>query len=178
MEARTRDGSGHRMSTASPTRPLRRAPGAATIHLERRDVLERTLELIGARRVHQRQAHQSIAGENRASARSGPLPTDARIAVISETVRRLQGSLLVSEDRRAVLQLAKRLGLRAFDANLLVAVVQDRARRGESVASATLPGRRDACAAASNRWNSWRWIAATLASVGLAVLAANWLLGG
>ena len=39
--------------------------------------------------------------------------------------------LLRPENRRRVLETAKLLGLRAFDANLIIAIVQDAARTGD-----------------------------------------------
>lgn len=63
-------------------------------------------------------------------------PNDARWRLAEETQRALQGTILAYEDRRRLLGLANRLGIRAFDANLILAVVQDRARRGEPLESA------------------------------------------
>ena len=63
-------------------------------------------------------------------------PTDARWTLATETQRALQGAVLAYEDRRRLLALAHRLGIRAFDANLVLAIVQDRARRGEPIESA------------------------------------------
>lgn len=60
-------------------------------------------------------------------------PNDARWKLAEETQRALQGSILAYEDRQRLLGLANRLGIRSFDANLILAVVQDRARRGESI---------------------------------------------
>ncbi len=63
-------------------------------------------------------------------------PNDARWRLATETQQALQGAVLAYEDRRALLALAHRMGIRAFDANLILAIVQDRARRGESLQSA------------------------------------------
>lgn len=63
-------------------------------------------------------------------------PNDARWKLAIETSRRLQGAVLPFEDRRRLLAMATRLGIRSFDANLIVALVQDRARRGEPVEDA------------------------------------------
>ncbi|MCE2884195.1 MAG: hypothetical protein LW806_04755 [Planctomycetaceae bacterium] len=63
-------------------------------------------------------------------------PTDTRWTLAIETQRALQGAVLAYEDRKRLLGLATKLGIRAFDANLIVAVVQDRARRGESLEDA------------------------------------------
>jgi len=63
-------------------------------------------------------------------------PNDARWMLATETQRALQGAVLAYEDRRRLLAMANRLGVRAFDANLILAIVQDRARRGEPLESA------------------------------------------
>ncbi len=63
-------------------------------------------------------------------------PTDPRWLLAIETQRALQGAVLAFEDRRRLLSLAQRVGIRAFDANLIVALVQDRARRGEPLEAA------------------------------------------
>jgi hypothetical protein len=63
-------------------------------------------------------------------------PGDPRWRFATEVSAALQGATLAFEDRRRLLALAERIGIRAFDANLIVALVQDRARRGEPVESA------------------------------------------
>ncbi len=63
-------------------------------------------------------------------------PTDPRWLLAIETQKALQGAVLAFEDRRRLLSLAQRVGIRAFDANLIVALVQDRARRGEPLEAA------------------------------------------
>lgn len=63
-------------------------------------------------------------------------PGDPRWRFAREVESALEGSVLAFEERRRLLSLAQRLGIRAFDANLIVALVQDRARRGEPVETA------------------------------------------
>lgn len=83
---------------------------------------------------------QAVALETlraRESARQRTLdPTDPRWLLAIETQKALQGAVLAFEDRRRLLALAQRVGVRAFDANLIVALVQDRARRGEPLEAA------------------------------------------
>lgn len=43
----------------------------------------------------------------------------------------LEGAQLRPQKRQKLLELATHLGMRPFDANLIIALVQDRARRGE-----------------------------------------------
>lgn len=61
---------------------------------------------------------------------------DPRWRLARETQHSLQGAVLAFEDRRRLLALAQRTGIRAFDANLIIALVQDRVRRGEPVEDA------------------------------------------
>ena len=73
----------------------------------------------------------------RESARGRALdPFDARWQFATAIERALQGSTLAYEDRQRLLGLATRLGIRDFDAHLIVALVQDRSRRGESIEGA------------------------------------------
>lgn len=84
-------------------------------------------------------AHEMLQARENARARaldSAFDPTDSRWMLAIETQRALQGAVLAYEDRKRLLGLATKLGIRAFDANLIVAVVQDRARRGESLEDA------------------------------------------
>jgi hypothetical protein len=84
-------------------------------------------------------AHEMLQARENARARAlDPAidPNDSRWKLAIETQRALQGTVLAYEDRARLLALATRLGIGAFDANLIVAVVQDRARRGEPLADA------------------------------------------
>ena len=102
-------------------------------------------------------------------------PNDARWRLATETQQALQGAVLAYEDRRSLLALAHRMGIRAFDANLILAIVQDRARRGESLQSAAptiavLP--RPTAAASSVMPSSVEPSSVTLPSVTLLWVAA------
>ena len=62
-------------------------------------------------------------------------PADARDLLAARTAGALEGgraAVLRPERRREIVGDAARLGLRAFDANLIIAIVQDGARRGEA----------------------------------------------
>lgn len=63
-------------------------------------------------------------------------PLDPRWLVALEAAKSLQGPLLTFERRRTVLAFANRIGVRPFDANLIIAAMQDRARRGEPLDAA------------------------------------------
>jgi hypothetical protein len=80
---------------------------------------------------------RAIARENLEAASARTLdPTDPRWVVAVEAAAAMEGSLLTFERRRRVLALAQRIGVRPFDANLIIAAVQDRARRGEPIEDA------------------------------------------
>lgn len=105
-------------------------------------------------------------------------PADPRWALARATQEALQGSMLAFEDRKRLLALAQRTGIRAFDANLIVAIVQDRARRGEPIESAAetiavvpKPARRKAGRAAA-----WTWAAAIFVAVLVDAVLIGWVL--
>ena len=61
---------------------------------------------------------------------------DARLVMAARVAESLQGgraAVLRPEKRMNLLRLATRLGIRPFDANLIIAIVQDSARRGETM---------------------------------------------
>ena len=63
---------------------------------------------------------------------------DARVIFATRVQQSLEGgkaAILRTDRRRALMTLSSELRLRAFDANLIIALVQDAARRGEVVAS-------------------------------------------
>ncbi len=122
-------------------------------------------------------AHEMLLARETARDR-GFDPADARWKVAIETQRAMQGAVLAFEDRRRVLALANRLGIRAFDANLIVALVQDRARREEPIESiastiAIIPA---PIVDAPKHTLAWLWLSAiAVAIVGDAMLIA-WLM--
>lgn len=82
-------------------------------------------------------AGRAVAGENRAAA--GLSAGDARRVFAVQVAGQLEGgraAVLTAERRRRLLRRARGLGLRAFDANLIIAVVQDEARRGADTLAA------------------------------------------
>jgi hypothetical protein len=61
-------------------------------------------------------------------------PTDPRWVLAARAALSLSGgraAILIPEKRRALDACARRLGLRPFDASLIIAIVQDAVRRGE-----------------------------------------------
>jgi hypothetical protein len=57
-------------------------------------------------------------------------PTDPRWVLAVRTAESLQGTILAPERRERLVRIGKMLGLTPFDANLIIAIVQDQARRG------------------------------------------------
>ncbi|MBL1218063.1 MAG: hypothetical protein D8M59_11275 [Planctomycetes bacterium] len=58
-------------------------------------------------------------------------PNDPRWVLASRAVDELQGAALSPDRRHRLLRLAHRLGMRQFDACMVIAVVQDQARLGK-----------------------------------------------
>lgn len=62
--------------------------------------------------------------------------TDPRWVLAVRTQEQLQGAILSPDRRDKLLRLGRTLGLGPFEANLIIAIVQDQARRGLSIAQA------------------------------------------
>ncbi|MEX0885707.1 MAG: hypothetical protein WD009_04630 [Phycisphaeraceae bacterium] len=62
----------------------------------------------------------------------GPIagPGDPRWVLAARAADKLEGTLLRPEHRDRLIRLGRMLGLSPFDANLVIAIVQDQARRG------------------------------------------------
>lgn len=124
---------------------------------------------------------QRVARENAAAARLDP--TDARMLFARETARRLEGdsqAILRPQRRRDLHALATRVGLRPFDANLVIAIVQDAARHDEETTSPAVCSRLSLLGAPRVRPASvlaQSLVALALGIIGFALLTA-WLLGG
>lgn len=86
-----------------------------------------------------RDAREQVIHETRAAARNTQLdPTDARWVLAARAYSQLDGATLGPRGRDRVLGAARSMGVRPFDANLIMAIVQDGARRGEDL-GATQP---------------------------------------
>ena len=57
-------------------------------------------------------------------------PVDPRWVLAVRTSEQLEGSILTLEKRQKLVRLGRLMGLRPFDANLIIAIIQDQARRG------------------------------------------------
>jgi hypothetical protein len=84
--------------------------------------------------LHTRNARRyanAVTTENCAAAQLAP--TDARWAIAAATAAAIEGgtaAIIRPESRQRLVSLATSLGLRPFDANLIIAIVQDAARSG------------------------------------------------
>ena len=59
-------------------------------------------------------------------------PTDPRWVLAIRTSESLEGQILRPERRERLIRLGKVMGLTPFDCNLIIAIVQDQARRGNA----------------------------------------------
>ncbi len=82
-------------------------------------------------------ARQSVTRENQAAAANTGLdPTDPRWVLAVRAYSQLQGSALTPTRRQQLIKTAGTTGVRRFDANLIIAIVQDHARRGKQLGDA------------------------------------------
>ena len=82
-------------------------------------------------------ARQSVMRENQAAAANTALdPTDPRWVLAVRAYSQLQGASLNPTRRDKLIQSAGGMGVRPFDANLIIAIVQDHARRGKDLGDA------------------------------------------
>jgi hypothetical protein len=122
-----------------------------------------------------------VIRENRRAAQNPTLePTDPRWVLAARAYSQLQGSTMTPERRQRVMRTANLLGVRPFDASLIIAIVQDRARRGEGLAQAA-----STLALVHKPKRHWpvshtslRWIAAIAAALMANILLIWWLLAG
>lgn len=87
-------------------------------------------------------ARRRIARENTEAA--GLDLEDARLVFALRVSERLEGgraAILTPESRQRLLGLSSRMGLEPFDASLVIAIVQDAARRGEGTEDPMTTGR-------------------------------------
>jgi len=130
--------------------------------------------------VQRREA--GIARENRMAAQAGEISStaidarDPRWILAMQTQARLQGAVLTPERRDQLLRSGKRMGLRAFEANLVIAIVQDRARRAQPFRLIEAPPAPSCDAPDHPARLGWRtWALTTLTALLLALLAIRWL---
>ncbi|MDG2021386.1 MAG: hypothetical protein P8J59_05510 [Phycisphaerales bacterium] len=86
------------------------------------------------------ETRRRIALENRLASNSSHLDTSdleemasPHLVLAGRIAASLEGAVLPPERRQDLLRFSKSIGVREFDASLVIAVIQDRARRGESM---------------------------------------------
>jgi hypothetical protein len=127
----------------------------------------------------ERRARRAVANENRAAAANRSLtPADPRWVLAARAYAQLQGATMTYDRRQRVMRTARRLGLRPFDANLIIAIVQDQARRGKglpdaagNIAMIQKPATRSA------RWTWVRWAAAAACALAANAFLIWWITG-
>jgi len=78
-----------------------------------------------------------IGEENSRAAAQAPLiASDPRWVLAARVFAQLDHGALEPQRRQRLIELAQRMGIRPFDAQVIIALVQDRARRGEHLHSA------------------------------------------
>lgn len=105
--------------------PHQTAPGSTDPHPSRRSVADGKprLRLVGAK---------ALVKPDLAPAQGIPIAgtADPRWVLAVRVAEQLQGSALPPSKRERLIKIGKMFGLTAFDANLIIAIVQDQARRG------------------------------------------------
>ena len=128
-----------------------------------------------------RQARQQVIRENRLAAQNQNLqPTDPRWVLAVRAYSQLQGSTLTPDRRERVMKTADQLGIRPFDANMVIAIVQDHARTGLELGDAqgTLALLREPSTNRPGRWTIiLRWAVASAAAAVANTLLIRWFLG-
>lgn len=121
-----------------------------------------------------------VATENRRAATNPELrPTDPRWVLAARAYSQLQGTTLTPERRRRVLKIANQLGVRPFDASVIIAIVQDHARTGRALSDAgpTLQLLHEPNSTQSSPY-TMRWMAALTAAAAINFLLIWWVLSG
>jgi hypothetical protein len=100
---------------------------------------QKHLRLVGAESAEAMatwRAADAVAKENAAAARNPQLqPNDPRWVLAVQTAAQLEGDQLSPEARKRIERTARLLGVRTFDANVIMAIVQDYARRKQPMTS-------------------------------------------
>ena len=132
----------------------------------------------------------AVVKENRLAAHAGRIDGDMvdahdpRWVLAMQTQARLQGAMLTPERRDELLSSGKKLGLRPFESNLVIAVMQDQARQAKPLhmAESTIgvigvkPATRKVVVR-RERESATRWLVAAIGgAIALAAVILRWLL--
>ena len=137
------------------------------------------LRLVGVNKAGpEHQVRQAVTTENRDAAANPDLdPTDPRWALAVRAYTQLEGSTLTFDRRERIMRNAKCMGVRPFDASMILAIVQDRARRGGSLSDAASTVAMLEPPAKRRDRGVVRWITAIASAVVATTLLIQWLLG-
>lgn len=109
--------------------------------------------------------------------------SDPRWVLAIRTAELLEGPVLSHEKRQRLLRLGRLMGLSPFSANLVIAIMQDRARRGRPFAATTADllanARTDLALVPSTQPRAdrrWQTLAAVTALLAMQALMLLWLL--
>ncbi len=141
------------------------------------------LRLVGTEAAPPDGRRDEVVAENRRAAANPSLaPTDPRWVLAVRAYSQLQGSTLTWDRRQRVLTTARQLGVRPFDANVIIAIVQDQARRGGSLpqAAGTIARIEAPEAPIARRTRAYSstwllWLAALAAAIAADALFIQWL---
>jgi hypothetical protein len=139
------------------------------------------VRLVGLGDREHADAERSVAQANRLA--SGMRPDDARWVLALKVSQALEGgraAILTPERRQALLTHGRRIGLRDFDANLLIAIVQDGKRSGRGALHLAVEERLAALPEPGpiQPTNLWPWaIAAMILAATLLFALQNWITG-
>jgi hypothetical protein len=114
---------------------------------------------------------------------------DPRWVLAIRVAESLEGTILSPERRRSLIRMGKVFGLTAFDANLIIAIVQDQARRGyrpevcprmgeAQLRMVPLPRRAKLLSLGTTPARRWMTIALLIVGMAAAELAVLWLVFG
>lgn len=132
--------------------------------------------------IQHRLRRAAIVRENRAASQIPPL--DAQAIFSRRVVEQLDGgrcALLTPERRDRLVALGKRLGMTTFDSNLVIAQVQDAARRGEDLSRPAVQARLDLVQEALHKkrmLGAGIAIATMLLGMGLLMALIGWVEAG
>ncbi|MDX2132705.1 MAG: hypothetical protein SFY69_11710 [Planctomycetota bacterium] len=118
-----------------------------------------------------------VARENHLAARLDD--ADVRAAFAIDVARAIEGgraAVLRPENRRRLVAAAVKQGLREFDAHLVIAIVQDAARRAEPVHSGPVHARLSMLAPPADASYAWRFAIAVALAGAMVVGVLTWLL--
>lgn len=139
------------------------------------------LRLVGVKEAGpEHRGRQAVAAENRDAAAKPDLdPTDPRWVLAVRAYTQLEGSALTFDRRERLMRSARCMGVRPFDASMILAIVQDRARRGGSLsdAASTVAMLEPAVPRRDTNAVIVRWVAAVASAAIATTLLIQWVIG-